>query len=499
MIWFFLLSGLFLGWSLGANDAANIFGTAVATRMVKFRLAALIAAVFVVLGAVISGAGATETLGHLGAVNAIAGSFTVALAAGLAVTWMTRLGMTVSTTQAIVGAIVGWNLFSGTPTDLSSLSTIVASWVVSPILAGAIAAILYFLTKLFLAKVNIHLLREDAYNRLALIVIGAFGAYSLGANNIANVMGVFVPATPFNSLHFGKLLMISGKQQLFLFGALAIGVGIYTYSHRVIKTVGNDLFKLTPVTAFIVVFSESLVLFLFASNTLHFWLLNHGLPAPPLIPLSSSQAVVGAILGLAVAKGARGIRFRVLGRIAASWVTVPIIAGVLSLLLLFFMKNLFEQQVVADTRYHLSEKVLTHLRQDGLPVDDLRSLNGESFSHPRELRQALRRTGQFDEMQMLAIFDAARVDTLGRDTVRVDESRLTAAQYRALARLQGRRYLYRWQLGEALARLTPAWEPKQADTPLKQQRRQELLSLVYRVSRVPPGNRSVNSHQEVAP
>ena len=73
MIWFFLLSGLFLGWSLGANDAANIFGTAIGSRMVRFKTAALIASVFVVLGAVISGAGATHTLGQLGAVNAIAG------------------------------------------------------------------------------------------------------------------------------------------------------------------------------------------------------------------------------------------------------------------------------------------------------------------------------------------------------------------------------------------------------------------------------------------
>jgi len=46
-ILFYLSSGLFLGWSLGANDAANVFGTAVGTRMVNFRVAATICAVFV--------------------------------------------------------------------------------------------------------------------------------------------------------------------------------------------------------------------------------------------------------------------------------------------------------------------------------------------------------------------------------------------------------------------------------------------------------------------
>ncbi|MCK4957046.1 MAG: inorganic phosphate transporter, partial [Candidatus Cloacimonetes bacterium] len=60
---FFLSSGLFLGWSLGANNAANFFGTAVATRMIKFKTAAIICSIFLILGAVASGAGTAETLG----------------------------------------------------------------------------------------------------------------------------------------------------------------------------------------------------------------------------------------------------------------------------------------------------------------------------------------------------------------------------------------------------------------------------------------------------
>ena len=82
MIILFISSGLFLGWTLGANDAANIFGSAVGSRMVSFTRAAVIASVFVILGAVIQGAGASDTLGRLGSVNAIGGAFTVALAAG---------------------------------------------------------------------------------------------------------------------------------------------------------------------------------------------------------------------------------------------------------------------------------------------------------------------------------------------------------------------------------------------------------------------------------
>ena len=83
MFAFFLTSGLFLGWSLGANDAANVFGTAVGTRMISFKKAAIYCGIFVILGAVVSGAGAAKTLGELGAVNAIAGAFVVALAAAV--------------------------------------------------------------------------------------------------------------------------------------------------------------------------------------------------------------------------------------------------------------------------------------------------------------------------------------------------------------------------------------------------------------------------------
>ncbi|MCK5199128.1 MAG: inorganic phosphate transporter, partial [Spirochaetales bacterium] len=102
LILIFLSSGLFLGWSLGANDAANIFGTAVGTKMLRFTTTAIVGSVFVIIGAVLSGAGASHTLGKLGAVNAIAGSFTVAFSAAATVLWMTKMKLPVSTSQAVV-------------------------------------------------------------------------------------------------------------------------------------------------------------------------------------------------------------------------------------------------------------------------------------------------------------------------------------------------------------------------------------------------------------
>jgi len=349
VILFFLSSGLFLGWSLGANDAANVFGTAVGSKMLRFKTAAVIASVFVVIGAVVGGSGTADTLGRLGAVNALAGSFTVALAAGVTVFGMTRLSLPVSTSQAIVGAIIGWNLFSGSPTDGAILSRIVSTWVICPILACVLAAGLFIGLRAALSRSRVHLLQIDWWTRFGLVVVGAFGAYSLGANNIANVVGVFVSARPFGDIEIMPGLVVTGTQIVFFLGGLAIAVGIFTYSRKVMDTVGSSLMRISPQAALVVVLAQSIILFVFASEGLREWLVVHGLPAIPLVPVSSSQAVVGAVIGIALVRGMREMDWKMLGGIALGWVATPLVAALISLTALFFVQNVFDQTVYLPT------------------------------------------------------------------------------------------------------------------------------------------------------
>ena len=344
-ILFFLTSGLFLGWALGANDAANVFGTAVGTRMIKFSTAAIICSIFVILGAVFSGAGAASTLGELGSINTLPGAFMAAFSAALAVYLMTTVGVPVSTTQAIVGAIIGWNFFSQRVTETDPLFKILATWIFCPLLAAIFSIILFLLIKLAIEKANLHLLRTDAYTRFGLVVAGAFGSYSLGANNIGNVMGVFVPVSPFTDFDIWGVYTVSSVQQLFLLGAIAISIGVMTYSKKVMQTVGSNLFPLSPISAWVVVISHSIVLFLFASQGLESFLIAQNLPSIPLVPVSSSQAIVGAVIGIALVKGGRGIQWQVLGEIASGWLATPIVAGFLCFVGLYFLKNVFDQVV----------------------------------------------------------------------------------------------------------------------------------------------------------
>ena len=345
IILLFLSSGLFLGWALGANDAANVFGTAVGTRMVSWRNAAIICSIFVILGAVISGAGTSQTLGKLGAITALPGAFMTALSAGFSVFVMTKSGLPVSTSQAIVGAIIGWNFFSNQATDTSTLAKILSTWIICPLLAAVIAIVILKVSKYFGRKMNLSLIRLDAYKRIALIFAGALGAYSLGANNIANVIGVFIPVQPLAELKIGSF-SFSSTQQLFLLGGLAIALGVCTYSKKVMLTVGSDLGQLSSTSALVAVISHSIVLFLFASQGLEALLSGYGLPTIPLVPVSSSQAVVGAIFGISILQGITAVKWNVLGKIIAGWIVTPILAGIVCFIGLFFLQNVFSLSVI---------------------------------------------------------------------------------------------------------------------------------------------------------
>lgn len=457
----FLSSGLFLGWSLGANDAANVFGTAVGSRMVRFTTAALICGVFVVLGAFVSGTGATQTLGKLGAVNALGGSFMAALAAGLTVYWMTKLGLPVSTSQAIIGSIIGWNLFSDSYTDISSLLKILSTWIICPLLSGIIAALLFTLANIFVRKIGVGLIRMDGYTRLALILAGAFGAYSLGANNIANVMGVFVPVAPFPDLQFGQDFSVSSAQQLFLVGGLAIAIGVFTYSKRVMMTVGSELMTLTPLAAWVAVMSHSIVLFLFASERLEQLLANMSLPTIPLVPVSSSQAVVGAVIGIGMLQGGREIQWPRIYGIVRGWVITPVSSCLLCFVGLYFLQNVFQQEVQRESNYLLSTRVLEKFQKEGIETTGLNQLSDSTFSSSAELVRAVSSIVPLSSQQGLKVVEFSLQKSLlitQEKIASMNKKGLSSIQLDALNQLQGQTFNFPWQLGDSLAEISSEWE-----------------------------------------
>lgn len=484
-VWFFICSGLFLGWSLGANHAVNVFGTAVTSRMLKFKTAALIGGIFAVLGAILSGGGTTETLNNLGGINAIAGSFTVALAVGISITWMTKAKLPVSTSQAVIGAIIGWNLFTGTPTDLSSLFKIFISWVISPVIAGIFAFLIFVLIKKTILKQRIHLLLLDNYTRTGLIVVGALASYSLGANNIANVMGMFVSASGFEDI-LTPYFTISGTQQLFFLGGVSIAAGMMTYGEKVMATVGKDLYKISPITGFTIVLAEFLVLTMFTSKELESVLISLNLPTIPLVPLSTTQAFIGAVIGVGLAKDPASINFRVFRKITLGWVLAPLIAGIISFVSLFFVQNVFEQKVINPVPYRISDSVLDKLKSDGVPTQSILDMKGIEFDNKKTFRNELLERYDYNNSQLFILFKYAIVDSFYIDTLKLSndiKAELTAAQFEKIKSLQNRSFSYKHEFEKSLFHRDSIWNDTRNRFSEKETKgRKNKLEQIFRIN-----------------
>ncbi|MBN1846695.1 MAG: anion permease [Sedimentisphaerales bacterium] len=295
-----LLGGIFLGWSLGANDAANVFGTAVASRIIPFRRASLLCGAAVIVGAVLGGRQGIDTLSSLFDERAPVGLLVVTSStAAFTVSLMTAARLPISASQAVIGAITGIGLGMG-HLNLGLLGKIVLCWLATPIGACLFAMALYWLLGAFLRHYPLGLFTRDKILWGGLLIVGVYGSYALGANNVANATGIF-------SGRLGGLT----DTHLALIGGLAIAAGVVTYSKRVMLAVGSGIMPLDAFTALVAVSAMSVTLHLFA------WI---G------VPVSTSQGIVGAILGIGLMRGITGIRFRILRNIVIGWLLTPTIA-----------------------------------------------------------------------------------------------------------------------------------------------------------------------------
>jgi PiT family inorganic phosphate transporter len=189
--------------------------------------------------------------------------------------------------------------------------------------------LLFYLIRPRINKTHMHLLEQDVWVRHALVVVVLLELTRWGQQHRQRCRRLW-PVFAFKDLSIGGLFVIDSVQQLYLLGALSIVAGIYTYSHKVMRTVGKDLFHLSPVTALIALMAEAFVLFLFASRGLYNFLLSMGLPTIPLVPVSSTQVIVGAVVGIGLVKGGKNIRYNILGRISLAWLAAPLIAFCIS-------------------------------------------------------------------------------------------------------------------------------------------------------------------------
>lgn len=310
---FKFLPGIYFGWSLGSNDAANVFGPQTHSGIVSWKQAAVLTSIFVVVGALLEGKSGFEQVGGItsgGAVVVIISTFVAAVMIHL----MSFIKIPASTTHAIVGSLVGTGWVFSQPIDFGKVLKSAICWVATPIGAAAIAFLLYhFLSFIWAKRVkNINVFNTTI--RIASVIIGCYGAYSLGANNLANIVGPYVGA--------GMMDPFTAQ----IIGGLAIALGVLTYSKNVMETVGSGITTLSPFGALIAILSNSLVLHFFA-------ILG--------IPVSASQGAVGAVFGVGITKGLRTVSYGKLVQIFVGWIATLLGAAFFAAVVSLLYKNFF--------------------------------------------------------------------------------------------------------------------------------------------------------------
>ncbi|MEK9819465.1 MAG: inorganic phosphate transporter, partial [Pseudomonadales bacterium] len=371
--------GFFMAWGVGANDVANAMGTSVGSRAITIKQAIIIAVIFEFSGAFLAGGEVTSTI-RKGIIDPeilsaspellVYGMIASLLAAGLWLLVATSFGWPVSTTHSIVGAIVGFAAIgiSVDSVNWSKVSNIVASWVVSPLMAGVIAFVVYQSVRRFilnaaeplaaarrgvpvyifmvafiismvslvkgLKHVGLDLSFEQSLIYAALIasgitVVGAilisrlkvnaetsheeilsvervFGvlmiftacsmAFAHGSNDVANAVG---PLAAVNAVieSGGVVAQKAAMPTWLLFlGALGIVIGLVTYGHRVIRTVGSTITELTPSSGFAAELAAAITVVVASGASL---------------PVSTTHTLVGGVIGVGLAHGVTALNIRV--------------------------------------------------------------------------------------------------------------------------------------------------------------------------------------------
>lgn len=393
--------GFYMAWNIGANDVANSMASAVGARAITIRQAVFIAGILNVVGAVFIGSHVTKTI-RKGIVStdiladphlALIGALAALLAAALWVSFATWKSLPVSTTHSIVGAMIGFGIMAGgfSVINWGKLGAVVLSWVISPVFSMAIAYLMfktivkfilskddpasqalklapYFISIAFFVVILSFLFKTPLGKRLAIgtplavlvaaviaMVLGflavkilrkftkktnlsaeeeifrkiqigtsCYVALAQGANDVANAIG------PLAVIYFLVKTGSVGANVpvpvfLLFFGGIGIACGIGMAGHRVMDTIGKKITTLTNTRGFSVDFAAATTVMLASKMGL---------------PVSTTHAAVGGVMGVGLARGIEAVNFRIIFKIILYWIlTVP--AAAITSIVIFKILQLF--------------------------------------------------------------------------------------------------------------------------------------------------------------
>ena len=309
-------AGAYVGWNIGANDTANSVGTSVGCGIISFRNAVILVAIFSILGALLQGQYVMETISK-GIVKDDLSYLAVIIAlvcSGFIVTLATLFRIPTSTSQAIVGGVVGIGLAVNAEVDFSKLIIIAESWVICPVMVMALSfGLMHLIRFVFNRFETSSFLFQNAMGWLS-IGSACYVAFSMGANNAGSAVGSIANL---GILHPKLLLLMAG---------ISIAVGAATYGKKVADTVGKGITPLDIPGAFVAQISSAV--------GMHFFSVLG-------IPVSTSSAIVGAVVGVGLVKGMKAISKKTIMTILLGWLLTPTFSAAASFLMYKLIKTVF--------------------------------------------------------------------------------------------------------------------------------------------------------------
>ncbi|WP_457613496.1 inorganic phosphate transporter [Methanocaldococcus sp.] len=275
-----MIISFYLLFILGANNVANAIGTAYASRATSYRNLLILFSISVIIGSLCA-----KNVGDT--VNSLSTNATIALTiTAIVMTLSTYKKIPISLHTIIICSLIG---LTSNYNNLHKFGEILLSWIISPIIALTIAYLLYIIYE----KINIPTIKKINMTRVLLLLSAAIVAFNLGSNDLPTILGTWTTS-----------------QSIFLIGAIFLCLGACLYGNKISETI-STITNLSVRSAFIAQLSGGLAVTIFTALGM---------------PVSTTQAIVGGILGVGLTKGIKTVRWKVLKRIIFWWTVAPILA-----------------------------------------------------------------------------------------------------------------------------------------------------------------------------
>jgi len=405
-----VIFGLYMTWGIGANDVANVMGTSVGSGAITVRTAIIIAGIFEFAGAAVAGGNVTSTI-RKGIIDPssivdrpeilVFGMLAALLAAAVWLMIASTRGWPVSTTHAIVGAVVGFAV-AGIGVDAvqwGKIGQIVASWVVSPLLGGTIAFILMisirrlilntdnpfrsakrwgpvyvflvgFIMSLVTMFKGLKHLNLELSGPMSFFIATVFGLV-IAAIGWAMINRVQIDETADKEYHFASVEKVFIPMMIFTACAMAFahgsndvanGVGPLAAVYGLVQS-GGEVAQKSELPIWILLlggFGIVVGLATFGYRVMRTigtkiteLTPTRGFSATMAaaatvvlasrtgMPVSTTHIAVGAVMGVGLARGIGALDLRVIGGIVVSWIVTLPIGGILAALFFFTLKGIF--------------------------------------------------------------------------------------------------------------------------------------------------------------